>query len=224
MGTSSQDGDIENDTLDFWRDWDLSELTEDEYLSKVLGPKYLTLKLVIPLTITYVVIFITGIFGNVATCTVIVRNSSMQTATNYYLFSLAISDLTLLLLGLPNELSVFWQQYPWVLGTGLCKIRAYVSEMSSYVSVLTIVAFSMERHTIAQVKDIFCFTSNRQENIKDSSRNNGNASNFPQNAYSLQKEDSSSTFLFERGHLLAHQQPSIGSTTSTKRSEESVSV
>ena len=99
MGTSSQDGDIENDTLDFWRDWDLNELTEDEYLSKVLGPKYLTLKLVIPLTITYVVIFITGIFGNVATCTVIVRNSSMQTATNYYLFSLAISDLTLLLLG-----------------------------------------------------------------------------------------------------------------------------
>lgn len=462
MGTSSQD---ENDTLDFWRDWDLSELTEAEYLGKVLGPKYLSLNLVIPLTIAYVVIFITGIFGNVATCTVIVRNSSMQTATNYYLFSLAISDLTLLILGLPNELSVFWQQYPWELGTGLCKIRAYVSEMSSYVSVLTIVAFSMERylaichplrvysmsglkrpirfilaawsiaivsaipfaiytkvnfveyppgsgnysadsaicamllpempklplyelscivfflmpmlvilvvytrmglkiksstretlgpiqasfvhgdhrqvqsrksvirmlsavvimfflcwapfhaqrllyiyaqdsdyypdlnewlyilsgclyyfsttvnpilynlmsikyrqafkrticcgtrgtaskistakkshprrcdssyepdhnvicsvrHTIVQAKEIFCFTSSRQENIKDSSSNNGNASNFPQNAYSLQKEDSSSTFLFERGHLLARQQPS-NESTSTKRSEDTVSV
>jgi len=96
MGTSSQD---ENGTLDFWRDWDLSDLTEVEYLSKVLGPKYLSLRLVIPLTIAYVVIFITGIFGNVATCTVIVRNASMQTATNYYLFSLAISDLTLLMLG-----------------------------------------------------------------------------------------------------------------------------
>ncbi|XP_033222667.1 neuropeptides capa receptor-like [Belonocnema kinseyi] len=47
---------------------------------------------------------------------------------------------------LPNEVSVFWQQYPWVLGEGLCKIRAYVSEMSSYVSVLTIVAFSLERY------------------------------------------------------------------------------
>lgn len=96
MGTSSQD---ENGTLDFWRDWDLSDLTEAEYLSKVLGPKYLSLRLVIPLTIAYVVIFITGVFGNVATCTVIIRNSSMQTATNYYLFSLAISDLTLLILG-----------------------------------------------------------------------------------------------------------------------------
>lgn len=96
MGTSSQD---ENDTLEFWRDWDLSNLTEAEYLSRVLGTKYLSLRLVIPLTIAYVGIFITGIFGNVATCTVIIRNSAMQTATNYYLFSLAISDLTLLILG-----------------------------------------------------------------------------------------------------------------------------
>lgn len=143
MGTSRED---ENETLDFWRDWDLSDLTEIEYLNKVLGPRYLPLSLVIPLTIAYLLIFVSGVFGNIATCTVIIRNASMQTATNYYLFSLAISDLTLLILGLPNELSVFWQQYPWALGVGLCKIRAYVSEMSSYVSVLTIVAFSMERY------------------------------------------------------------------------------
>lgn len=42
-----------------------------------------------------------------------------------------ITDINIffLLSGLPNELSVFWQQYPWTLGVGLCKIRAYVSEM-----------------------------------------------------------------------------------------------
>ena len=84
---------------DFWKDWDLENLTEAEYLAKVLGPKYLPLKMVIPLTIAYVTIFVTGIFGNVTTCIVIIRNPSMQTATNYYLFSLAISDLTLLMLG-----------------------------------------------------------------------------------------------------------------------------
>ncbi|XP_076760173.1 neuropeptides capa receptor [Xylocopa sonorina] len=143
METSSNDS---SDLHDFWKDWDLRNLTETEYLTRVLGPKYLPMKMGIPLTITYVIIFVTGIFGNIITCTVIIRNSSMQTATNYYLFSLAISDIILLVLGLPNELSLFWQQYPWVLGVGLCKIRAYVSEMSSYVSVLTIVAFSMERY------------------------------------------------------------------------------
>ncbi|KAG7198426.1 hypothetical protein KM043_005813 [Ampulex compressa] len=157
-------------------------LTEAEYLRLMLGPKYLPLTLVLPITLAYAAIFITGVFGNVVTCIVIRRNPAMQTATNYYLFNLAVSDLLLLVLdlspsrrsvaaflftskpsrkqyrapdcfaswcrlsGLPNELSVFWQQYPWKLGIGMCKIRAYVSEMSSYVSVLTIVAFSSERY------------------------------------------------------------------------------
>lgn len=132
---------------DFWlQAKEYENLTEIEYLNEVLGAKYLPISVVIPLTTIYVAIFVSGIFGNVATCIVIVKNASMQTATNYYLFSLAISDLTLLILGLPNELSVFWQQYPWTLGVPLCKFRTYVSEMSSYVSVLTIVAFSMERY------------------------------------------------------------------------------
>ncbi|XP_078048146.1 neuropeptides capa receptor-like [Augochlora pura] len=143
METSNEDT---SDLHDFWKDWDLQNVTEVEYLTKVLGPKYLPIELMVPLTIAYVLIFITGIFGNVATCTVIIKNPSMQTPTNYYLLNLAISDLTLLVIGLPNELSLFWQQYPWALGLGFCKIRAYVSEMSSYVSVLTIVAFSMERY------------------------------------------------------------------------------
>ncbi|KAL6259211.1 hypothetical protein P5V15_009131, partial [Pogonomyrmex californicus] len=125
---------------------DLMNLTESEYVRLIWGPKYLPLKLVLPVTLVYVTIFVTGVFGNVVTCIVIRRNPVMQTATNYYLFNLAISDLLLLILGLPNELSVFWQQYPWTLGVGLCKIRAYVSEMSSYVSVLTIVVFSLERY------------------------------------------------------------------------------
>ncbi|XP_011158889.1 neuropeptides capa receptor isoform X2 [Solenopsis invicta] len=125
---------------------ELMNLSESDYLKSILGPKHLPLKLVLPITFVYVAIFVTGVFGNVVTCIVIRRNPVMQTATNYYLFNLAISDLLLLILGLPNELSVFWQQYPWTLGVGLCKIRAYVSEMSSYVSVLTIVIFSLERY------------------------------------------------------------------------------
>jgi hypothetical protein len=31
--------------------------------------------------------------------------------------------------GLPYDLGVFWQQYPWVLGETLCKLRALGSEM-----------------------------------------------------------------------------------------------
>lgn len=73
--------------------------TQDQYVETMLGPKHLSIRIVLPVTFVYVAIFITGVFGNFATCLVIVRNPVMQTATNYYLFSLAVSDLTLLLLG-----------------------------------------------------------------------------------------------------------------------------
>lgn len=71
----------------------------EDYLVRILGPKHLPLSVVLPVTIIYVTIFVSGVVGNVAVCVVIARNKSMRTATNYYLFSLAVSDLTLLLLG-----------------------------------------------------------------------------------------------------------------------------
>ncbi|XP_066999950.1 neuropeptides capa receptor-like [Anabrus simplex] len=123
--------------------WNVSLET---YLLLMRGPKHLEFHIVLPITIVYALIFVTGIVGNFAVCAVIMRTSEMHTSTNYYLFSLAISDLALLLLGLPNEMSMIWQQYPWVLGEALCKFRAIVSEMMSYTSVLTIVAFSVERY------------------------------------------------------------------------------
>lgn len=121
-------------------------MTLDEYLTQEMGPKHLPLHVVLPVSAVYAAIFVSGVVGNVSVCAVIVRMPELHTATNYYLFSLAVSDLALLLLGLPNEMSVFWQQYPWPLGEPLCKFRAIVSEMVSYTSVLTIVAFSTERY------------------------------------------------------------------------------
>lgn len=79
-------------------DEDANETMED-YLLRTRGPKHLSLNIVVPITAIYVFIFVTGVIGNIAVCVVIVRNNFMHTATNYYLFSLAVSDLTLLLLG-----------------------------------------------------------------------------------------------------------------------------
>ena len=67
--------------------------------SQVLGPKNVGLPLLIPITLLYMLIFLSGVIGNVAVCLVIIKNKSMHTATNYYLFSLAVSDLMILVLG-----------------------------------------------------------------------------------------------------------------------------
>ena len=73
------------------------------FLQNTVGPKYLPLEVVLPITIVYVIIFVTGVVGNVAVCLVIIRNPGLQTATNYYLFSLAVSDLAVLVLGEYNH-------------------------------------------------------------------------------------------------------------------------
>lgn len=104
------------------------------------------LYIVIPITIIYVIIFITGLVGNIATCIVIARNKSMHTATNYYLFSLAISDLLLLISGLPPEIYLIWSRYPYVFGYTFCVLRGLFAETSMNATVLTITAFTIERY------------------------------------------------------------------------------
>ena len=94
----------DNATQSFWPDLNTSDPEAiRERLQSMLGARYRSQVESIILTIVYSIIFITGIVGNVFTCVVITRNNYMHTATNYYLFSLAISDVLTLILG---ELSI----------------------------------------------------------------------------------------------------------------------
>lgn len=76
-------------------DFDATNLSDSTKFEVEVDPLYI----LIPFTICYLLIFVAGVLGNVITCTVISRNKSMHTATNYYLFNLAISDLILLMSG-----------------------------------------------------------------------------------------------------------------------------
>lgn len=40
---------------------------------------------------------------------------------------------------------MIWEAYPWRLGEGFCIIKAFITEMSAYASILTITAFTIER-------------------------------------------------------------------------------
>ncbi|OQV19401.1 hypothetical protein BV898_06631 [Hypsibius exemplaris] len=70
------------------------------FLTQNLGPQQLSMNVVIPVSILYPILFVCGFTGNLVTCVVIFKNNYMHTTTNFYLFSLAVSDLLLMLLGL----------------------------------------------------------------------------------------------------------------------------
>lgn len=105
-----------------------------------------SLGIVIPITIIYCLIFVTGVIGNICTCIVISRNKSMHTATNYYLFSLAISDFVLLVSSVPVEMFIIWYKYPYVFGETFCILRGVLAEASANATVLTILVFTVERY------------------------------------------------------------------------------
>lgn len=97
-------------------------------------------------TVIYSIIFILGYVGNIITCIVISRNKSMHTATNFYLYNLAISDMLLLISAMPPDIYGYWypNQYPF--GGAFCVAQGLLAETATNVTVLTISSFTIERY------------------------------------------------------------------------------
>ncbi|KAK9538928.1 hypothetical protein VZT92_004069 [Zoarces viviparus] len=119
-------------------------LSEKDYLAMYLGPPRSPVFL--PVCVTYLTIFMVGVLGNSLTCTVILRHRVMQTPTNYYLLSLSVSDLLVLLLGMPLELYEMWQNYPFLLGEWGCYFKTFLFETVCFASILNVTALSVERY------------------------------------------------------------------------------
>ncbi|XP_075149872.1 uncharacterized protein LOC142223949 [Haematobia irritans] len=109
-------------------------------------PERAPMPLLATLTVCYTLIFIAGVLGNLITCIVISRNKIMHTATNFYLFNLAVSDLILLLSGMPQDLYNLWYPYSYPFGDVLCIMEGVLSETAANATVLTITAFTVERY------------------------------------------------------------------------------
>jgi neuromedin U receptor 1 len=48
--------------------------------------------------------------------------------------------------GLPPEVYAIWEAYPWRFGQPYCLLKTFMTEMTSSASILTIVAFTVERY------------------------------------------------------------------------------
>ncbi|KAJ8315274.1 hypothetical protein KUTeg_007424 [Tegillarca granosa] len=124
----------------------LSDFDLELHINSYIGERRKGLSSTIILTIVYVGIFLSGLMGNLCTCVVVWKNIYMHTVTNYYLTSLAISDILMLIFALPPEVYTIWEAYPWRLGEPFCIFKSFLLESTSYASVLTITGFTIERY------------------------------------------------------------------------------
>ncbi|KAM3181691.1 hypothetical protein ACTXT7_013871 [Hymenolepis weldensis] len=115
-----------------------------EYLINIRGLRRTESELLIPISIIYIIIFTLGFFGNVILLWVILVNRSFHTPINYYLVNLSVSDLLILVLGLPHDLYMMWNRYPYPFEEEICQLRAFLSEASMISSVLTITVLTIE--------------------------------------------------------------------------------
>ncbi|GAB1606182.1 neuropeptide receptor 15 [Argonauta hians] len=115
----------------------------NETLAIVIGPS--SPQTVILLSGFFFLIEMVGIIGNGLVIFVVLSNKKMRTSvTNMFIMNLAVADLLLLLIGIP-DLVQFVLNRGWILNLVWCKAIRYILVVSLYASVMTLVAVCVER-------------------------------------------------------------------------------
>lgn len=78
-----------------------SDIRKDpwRYIECLQGPQMQDYDIAVSMTAINILVFVTGLIGNVLVCVVIVRHPALNSPTDYFLLNLALSDLTLLIFG-----------------------------------------------------------------------------------------------------------------------------
>jgi len=78
------------------------------------------------ISVTYGVIFLVGILGNVSVGLAVWGNRELRTPTNFFLLNLSVADLLVLLVCMPISLLETWVPFPWLLGEALCELHVFL--------------------------------------------------------------------------------------------------
>ncbi|XP_042320374.1 kappa-type opioid receptor-like [Sceloporus undulatus] len=100
----------------------------------------------IPIIITavYSVVFVVGLVGNSLVMFVIIRYTKMKTATNIYIFNLALAD-ALVTTTMPFQ-STEYLMNSWPFGDVLCKIVISIDYYNMFTSIFTLTMMSVDRY------------------------------------------------------------------------------
>ncbi|XP_012628494.2 nociceptin receptor isoform X1 [Microcebus murinus] len=105
---------------------------------------FLPLGLKVTIVGLYLAVCVGGLLGNCLVMYVILRHTKMKTATNIYIFNLALAD-TLVLLTLPFQGTDILLGF-WPFGNALCKTVIAIDYYNMFTSTFTLTAMSVDRY------------------------------------------------------------------------------
>ncbi|XP_030012280.1 mu-type opioid receptor [Sphaeramia orbicularis] len=119
---------------------------EDQGLAGLGGMDNDTNPVIIAIVITalYSIVCVVGLVGNVLVMYIIVRYTKMKTATNIYIFNLALAD-ALVTSTLPFQ-SVNYLMGTWPFGDVLCKMVMSIDYYNMFTSIFTLTTMSIDRY------------------------------------------------------------------------------
>ena len=96
---------------------------------------------------TYIVTFICSFVGNLLVILTVYINKNLRTSTNYFIVSMAVSDILFPLFNLLHYMVLYRRvsQLPKLVGNLLCKLLPFIQAVSFGVSMLTLVAITVYR-------------------------------------------------------------------------------
>ena len=100
----------------------------------------------------YTVLMLLSLLGNGAVIAIVTKNRQMRTTTNYLIANMAVSDLLLSSFALPREMTeIFIGFRGWLIdgltGAVLCKVVYFFQDISTAVSIQSIVVITLDRYT-----------------------------------------------------------------------------
>ena len=100
----------------------------------------------------YTLLMLLSLLGNAAVIAIVAKNRHMRTTTNYLIANMAVSDLLLSTFAVPREMAeIFIGFRGWLIdglaGAVLCKVVYFFQDISTAVSIQSIVVITLDRYT-----------------------------------------------------------------------------
>lgn len=100
--------------------------------------------------LAYSLLLVFSLLGNTLIIMVVCRDDKMKTTTNLLIVNMAVSDLLVPIFAMPRaNVEIFYGNLRWLIdgafGEALCKLTSFFQDISTAVSVQSLVAISVER-------------------------------------------------------------------------------
>ncbi|KAL9974616.1 hypothetical protein ACROYT_G011674 [Oculina patagonica] len=101
-------------------------------------------------TLAYCLLLVVSLMGNTLIIMVVYRDDKMKTTTNLLIVNMAVSDLLVPIFAMPRaNVEILYGNLRWLIdggfGEALCKLTAFFQDISTAVSVQTLVAIAFDR-------------------------------------------------------------------------------